>query len=115
MVESRRDQLPDELQAIWDDFVPFDSLITTWMAGPQPLNSGPDCFSNDGSPYFCFEVDDPRWLEKEEVLFICFKEGIKVQMNLDGEYWEEYQMTHKGCLEYLSQLPMPFHHFLSDE
>ena len=115
MIESRRDQLPDELQAIWDDFVPFDSLLTTWMAGPQPLNSGPDCFSNDGSPYFCFEVDDPRWLEKEEVLFICFKEGIKVQMNLDGEYWEEYQMTHKGCLEYLSQLPMPFHHFLSDE
>jgi hypothetical protein len=110
------DLLPKSLIPIWLPYVEYESLIGSWMLGPQPQDSGSDVFSGDGKPYFCFQLlgNGPYSLPNEEVYFICFHEIVKVRTIFDGEFEEEYLMSHERVLEYLAQLPKPLHNFIND-
>ena len=109
--------LPDSLIPVWVTYAEYDSLMSSWMVGPQPLNSGPDCFSNDGSPYFAFQLitNVPYTIPDEQIYFICFREIVKVQTNVNGEYRKEHWMPHKRFMEYLEQLPKPIEHFFGED
>ena len=111
------DLLPASLIPVWVTYMEYESLIGSWLTGPQPLNSGPDRFSNDGSPYFCFQLlsNVPYSRPGEEIYFICFREIVKVQTNFNGEYYGEHWMRHKRFVEYLEQLPKPLDHFIGDD
>ena len=109
--------LPDSLIPVWATYVQYEFLIDSWMVGPKPLNSGPDCFSNDGSPYFCFQLlkDVPYSRPDVDVHFICFREIVKVETYSHGKYHHENWMRHKKVVEYLDQLPKPIEHFIGNE
>ena len=57
--------------------------------------------------------------DTERVIFTATKENVRVlaiyEHGEEGEFSEEHYMTHEDCLDYLAQLPKPWHHFTTEE
>ena len=99
------------LEDLWTPYLIHDSVITSWHAGPQPQAKD---YDPTEEPYFCFEVDDPRFRDSERVFFTVTRKGVSVrdmfEVNKES-YCEDYEMTHENCLKYVEQLPKPFHFY----
>lgn len=90
------------LVSLAEQLEPYDYVIPSYHAGPQPCGSG--VWGN--VPHI---VIQPESLYGEDPCFVVIygEHNCKVR----SQYSEEYSITFQGLLDYLAQLPRPLWSF----
>ena len=87
---------------------PYDSVIISWTAGPQPGTRNSDLWGTE--PYILIQTEDPYKRDGEpDAILIRSETDCKVFAD-DGE---TYSITFQKVIEYLAQLPRPLWSFAS--
>ena len=87
---------------------PYDSVIISWTAGPQPGSTGSDLWGSD--PYIMIQAEDPyKHSEEPDLILIRSETDCKVF----ADFGETYSITFQKVIEYLAQLPRPLWSFTS--
>ncbi len=86
--------------------LPYDSVILSWTAGPQPGYQGTELWGPD--PYILIQVEDP-YKHSEEPSLILIRSETDCKVLSD----EMYSITFQKVIEYLAQLPRPLWSFTS--
>jgi hypothetical protein len=81
---------------------PFDSVICSWSAGPQPAGGG----AWGDAPHITIQ---PETLYHEGPIFICIRGENDCTVVTD--FGEEYEITFQAILNYLRNLPKPLYYF----
>ena len=87
---------------------PYDSVILSWTAGPQPGAKNSDLWGSD--PYIMIQTEEPyKHSEEPDLILIRSETDCKVF----ADFGETYSITFEKVIEYLAQLPRPLWSFTS--
>ena len=97
---------PDLLPLYWA-LIPFDDVIGSWMAGPQPQAKD---YDPDEEPHIYFSVEDPSF-PNSRWNFTMTRHSITFFREMDGGADPEVSTTLDQVFNFLRQMPRPMESF----